>query len=244
MFIDKDDLRARTASAAVQAGDDEALASLLGTYPELATAYIGSATEARTLLHILADWPGHIANGPVIARILLAANADVNAPFVGVHSETPLHWAASNNDTRLLDTLLDGGADINAKGGVINETPLADARAFLQLETAQRLVERGANVTLQDASTLGFLGRVKAFFDSTSQPSKATIDCALWNACHGNQLAVAQYLHEKGGDANYVPPWEILTPLNAARRSNATDVRAWLEEIGAVTVQNLHKIGS
>jgi uncharacterized protein len=235
MFIDKDNPLAATAVADIHAGDVDSLTAHLVATPALATAHIGSPSEARTLLHILADWPGHLPRGPDTARALIAAGADVNAPFVGkAHAETPLHWAASNDDVALLDTLLDAGADINAGGGVIDETPLADARAFLQLKAAYRLVERGARVTLQDAATLGLLDRVKAFFESPgSQPSQEDVDCALWNACHGSQLAAAQYLHAKGGAISFVPAWEKLTPLDVARRSGAVDVSAWLEGLGA-----------
>lgn len=39
--------------------------------------------------------------------------------MIGPHSETPLHWAASNDDVGVLDALLDGGADIEARGAVL-----------------------------------------------------------------------------------------------------------------------------
>ncbi|EON99945.1 putative ankyrin protein [Phaeoacremonium minimum UCRPA7] len=235
IFIDKEDKRVAPAIAAIRTGDIDALTACLSGDPALATAYIGTSSEARTLLHILADWPGNLAAGPDAARALIAAGADVMAPFVGdAHSETPLHWAASNDDVALLDVLLDAGADIDASGGVIAETPLADARAFLQLKTAHRLVERGARVTLQDAATLGLQDRVEAVFKSpANRPSQEDIDRALWNACHGGQLKMAQYLHLQGGAIDFVPPWEQLTPLDAARRNGAADVTSWLESLEA-----------
>ncbi|KAJ6446470.1 putative ankyrin protein [Purpureocillium lavendulum] len=237
MFITKDDPRLGPAIAAIYSGDVDALSTHLSTDPALATLYVGSASEARTLLHILADWPGHLPRAPDTARALVAAGAAVNAPFVGeAHSETPLHWAASNDDVALLDALLDAGADIDAPGGVIAETPLADARAFRQLKTAKRLVERGARVTLQDAASLGLQDRVEAFVEP-AWPPREDINCALWNACHGGQLKTAQYLYLHGGEINFVAPWEELTPLDAARRSDAADVVSWLEGLGALTFQ-------
>lgn len=79
-----------------------------------------------------------------------------------LHSETALHWAASNGDISLLDAVLDHGADIDAGGGVIDEKPVADARAFLQFEATHRLIARGATATLQDLATLGLMNRIQA----------------------------------------------------------------------------------
>jgi hypothetical protein len=33
-----------------------------------------------------------------------------------------------------------------------------------------------------------------------------------------------------GGHCNFVPPWDDVTPLGAAERSNAVDVVEWLRE--------------
>lgn len=161
------------------------------------------------------------------------AGADVNAEFIGdLHSETALHWAASSGDIALLDALLDHGADIDAGGGVIDETPLADTRAFLQFEATHRLIARGATATLQDLATLGLMNRIQAYHGETP-PSEIDTSHALWNACHGGQLTAAQFFYSRGGDINIAPPWETLTPLDAARRSGAEDVLKWPEAIGA-----------
>lgn len=171
--------------------------------------------------------------------MLIAAGANVNAPFIGqLHSETPLHWAASNNDIALLDTLLDHEADINAEGGVIDKTALADARAFLQLEAAHRLIARGAEATSQDLATLGLLDQVKSLYEA-SRPTQHETDCALWNACHGSQLSTAMFLHEMGGDHQYVPPWGKQTSLDATVRSSAADVVQWLQELDADQVNTM-----
>ena len=59
-----------------------------------------------------------------------AAGADPNAPGVGRHPETPLHWAASSGDVDAIDALVAAAADIEAPGAVIGDgTPLADATA-------------------------------------------------------------------------------------------------------------------
>jgi len=134
-----------TAVQAIHTGDLDALRKLLADNPGLATARLGDDREARTLLHVLTDWPGHFPGGAATVAALVDAGADVNARFVGPHTETPLHWAASCDDVNVLDALLDAGADINADGAVIaGGTPLSDATAFGQWNAARRLIEQRA----------------------------------------------------------------------------------------------------
>jgi hypothetical protein len=55
---------------------------------------------------------------------------------------------------------------------------------------------------------------------------------AFWCACHGGQLEVAQYLLHREADRDWIGHDE-LTPIDAARRSGATDLVAWLHRVGA-----------
>ena len=120
----------------------ERLRAALAADPSLATA---RPDGARTLLHMLADWPGHREGAAEMAAMLVEAGADVNAPFVGEHEETALHWAASADDVALLDALIDLGADLEARGGTIaGGTALDDAVGYEQWAAAARLLERGA----------------------------------------------------------------------------------------------------
>ena len=211
--------------AAIRTGDG--LRQLLREHPGLATRRI----DGRSALHIATDWPGHFPEVATTIAVLVEAGADVNARFEGSHAETPLHWAASSDDVEALDALLDAGADIDADGAVIaGGTPLADARAFAQWRTAHRLVERGAATTLMDAATLGLLDRVQSYFPGATSEA---VNEAFWGACHGGQRQCAEYLLGQGADLNWVPPWEPLTPLDAARRDEATGLALWLREQGA-----------
>ena len=112
-----------------------ALERLLREHPELATARLGrpEAATARTLLHVVTDWPGHV---PDAARKIAAARRGRRRRQRPLHRsapETPLHWAASSDDVEALDALLDAGADLEADGAVIaGGTPMADAVAFAQ----------------------------------------------------------------------------------------------------------------
>jgi len=221
---------------AIHAGDISTLKGLLAENPGIATARLGDDEPggmSRTLLHVATDWPGHFPNGAATVATLIEAGAEVNARFHGPHTETPLHWAASSNDVDVLDALIDAGADIDAPGAVIGGgTPLADARAFRQWEAAHRLVQRGARMTLPDAATLGLVDRLDEYF-AAEAPSPDEISQAFWGACHGGQRSAAEYLLARGADLNWIPGWEDLTPLDAARRSDAAEIVTWLQGLGA-----------
>ncbi|ATE73616.1 ankyrin repeat domain-containing protein [Lysobacter capsici] len=235
--IDAGDSVAIAIVDAIQHGDLATLHRLLAEHPELATCRIAAGDPGgsqRTLLHIVTDWPGHFPNGAETVKALVAAGAEVNARFVGAHRETPLHWAASCDDVAVLDALLDAGADIDAAGAVIGGgTPLADATAFKQWRVAHRLVERGAQVTLSDAATLGLADRLEAMFAAEAAPDREAIDGAFWCACHGGQRDAAEYLLERGADLNWLAPWEPMTPLDAAARGEYDELVAWLQARGA-----------
>jgi hypothetical protein len=232
MTIDTEDPLAVRAVEAIHSGDLPTLRRLLSEHPDLATARLGDDDPdgmSRTLLHVATDWPGHFPNGAATVALLVEAGADVNARFHGPHAETPLHWAASSDDVEVLDALLDAGADIEATGGVIaGGTPLTDARAFGQWRAAHRLVERGAQTTLQDVATLGLMDRLEEYFATEAPPAPDEIDRAFWGACHGGQRGAAEYLLHRGADVNWIPPWEQLTPLDAAERSEAAELVEWL----------------
>jgi ankyrin repeat protein len=224
--------------SSIHSGDLESLRRLLDDNPGLATARLvegdGDAEVSRTLLHVVADWPGHFPNGAASVALLVAAGADVNARVTGPHVETPLHWAASSDDVPVLDALLDAGADIEAPGAVIGGgTPLADAVGFGQWNAARRLVERGARTGLWHAAALGMLERVEEFFAGEASPARDEINHAFWNACHGGQRQTAEYLLDRGAALNWLPEWEPQTPLDAARRSGAAALAEWLESRGA-----------
>ena len=242
--IDTEEPRAVAVVESIRTGDLPALQRLLAEHPGLATARLGDDRPdgmSRTLLHVVTDWPGHFANGAATVAVLVEAGADVNARFRGPHTETPLHWAASSNDVEVLDALLDAGADIEAPGAVIGGgTPLADARGFGQWQAAHRLVQRGAQTTIDDAATLGLLDRLEQYFAGATPPEPAEVSRAFWGACHGGQQQSAAYLLDRGADVNWVPPWEELTPLDAARRSGAVELVGWLRGRGARAAVELH----
>lgn len=222
-----DDPRAVEVTAALHDGDLTTLRHLLAGNAGLATARIvDEHGGGRTLLHVLTDWPARRPRGARAVALLVEAGADVNARFEGSHRETPLHWAASADDIEVLDALLDAGADINADGAVIGGgTPLADARAFAQWRAAHRLVERGAAVTLTDAATLGLTDRLDALLTGATPED---VNIAFWGACHGGRRECAERLLALGADVHWLPPWEPVTPADAAARNDFHDLATWL----------------
>ena len=220
----------------IQRGDLDGLKRLLKENPSLATERFDGQ---RTLLHVATDWPGHFPHSAETVVTLIEHGAEVNAAFVGKHRETPLHWAASSDDVAALDALLDHGADIEASGGVIGGgTAIADAVAFGQWNAARQLVERGARTNLWQSAALGLMPRVEECF-SQAAPSADDVTNAFWCACHGGQRETAEYLLKRGAELNCVG-YDNLTPIEAANRSHAESLVAWLRGLGAkLTAQPL-----
>lgn len=231
---------------AIQRGDLSLLRRLLAAHPGLATARIvGTDGMGRTPLHVATDWPGYFPNGPGVVGLLLAAGADPNAPAVGAaagHAETPLHWAASSDDSDVAAVLIDGGADLEAPGASIaGGGPLDDAVGYGCWHVARLLVARGARVDhLWKAAALGLRDRVIELVEGGSQPSQEELNHAFWQACHGGQRRTAEYLLSRGADINAVPDHTDQTPLDIA---GGPDTRretmvAWLRGNGATTTSH------
>ena len=157
----------------------------------------------------------------------------MDAPSIGDHTETPLHWAASSDDIEALDTLLDAGANIEAPGAVIGGgTPLSDATAFGQWNAARRLIQRGAHAQMWEAAAMGLLPQLQRYLDA--QPNADDITHSFWCACHGNQPATSALLLTHGANINWVG-YDDLTPLDAAERSVGIELANWLKARGATT---------
>lgn len=219
------------AAEAIRTGDVAALQLYLSQNPEAARARVDGQ---RTLLHVATDWPGHWPNVRQTITALAHSGADLNAPFLGRHSETPLHWAASADDVDALVALLDLGADIESPGSVIDGgAPLSDAVAFGCWRAARRLIERGAHSTIWQSAALGLLDRLHEHFVA-DKPSPRDVTNAFWNACKGGQLESARYLLTQGANLNWVGHNQQ-TPLDAAVNQGNKAVLTWLRAEGAAS---------
>ena len=228
-----DDPRVFEFTTAVNRGDEARVRALLAADPGLATSLINS----RTPLHLFADAPGHRPNPAGVVSALAGAGADLDAHAVGMwHHETPLHWAASNDDVELIDALLDAGADIEHPGSSISGGPPAEsALGYAQWKALRRLYERGATMNLSRAAALGLMPLVTGLATATPPPDGEELAMAFWNACRAGQLEAARYLAERGADINWRAPWSGETPLDAALDKHQRAVVAWLTESGAVS---------
>ena len=241
MRIPGDDPVAVALVLAVRGGDLGAIGQLLAEHPGLARArLIARNGVTRTPLHLAADWPGYFPNGPEVVKLLASAGADPSAPATGrdgQDTETPLHWAASSDDVDVAVALLDAGADIEApRGSIADGPPLACAVGYGCWHVARLLVARGARIgTLWQAAALGDRGRVDELLAADPPPAVAAIDEAFWQACHGGQRRMAEYLLAHGARIDATPGYSDSTPLQVAAEPD-TQRQAlvdWLREHGA-----------
>jgi ankyrin repeat protein len=169
--------------------------------------------------------------------VLIDAGADPNAAIEGSwHAETPLHWAASSDDVEVARALIDGGADIEAGGASIaGGAPLDDAVGYGCWQVARLLVDRGARVDrLWHAAALGMIPRAEELL-AGANPTQQELTDAFWQACHGGQRRMAEYLLARGADLNGTPSWGDLTPLDVAESvdTGREALVRWLRELGA-----------
>ena len=237
MNLSAKDPLAAAVTTAIREGQVTELQRLLRDHTDLATARIVDESGVqRSLLHVVADWPGHFPNGAQTVAVLVAAGANVDAQVIHPDPqnapETPLHWAASSNDVAVLDALLDGGANIEAPGAVFTGgAPMSDAVIFGNWDAAQRLLERGAKTTLSQAAALGRIDLVDSHCQS-DRPTKDALTTAFWTACSAGQQSTANFLLNQGAELNWIG-FDDKTPLDAAIESGAQSIVGWLREQGA-----------
>ena len=244
MDIPKNDPRAVAVTAAIHNGDLAALETMLKDDPELASARIvDEHTVRRSLLHIATDWPGRRPNSAQTIAMLVRYGADVNAsvdhPSQEEAKETPLHWAASNDDVESIDALLDAGADIEVPGAIFTSgAPMSDAVIFAQWKAARRLHERGAKTTFWQASALGLLDEVQRHLAEDSSITAENITNAFWNASRGGHRPVAEFLLSRGADPNWIGH-DDKTSLEMAMEGEHRELVDWLQSIGAKKASEL-----
>jgi hypothetical protein len=121
-----DDQAALEMKLAVLVGDVAEVRRLLSANPHLAHARLaGRRGGTSCALHFVTDWPGYFPNGPEIVHLLVDAGADPNALTTAGDSPAP---------------------------GPGSETPLHWAASSDDLEVAEALIDRGADLNTPDGS--------------------------------------------------------------------------------------------
>ena len=224
---------AADAAAAVRSGDIDALLAALDAQPRLATGPV-PGFQGRTLLHIVADWPGYWPNGPEVVQLVIGRGGDPNhRGGDNDEGETPLHWAASSDDADVAAALIDGGADVEAPGGSIG-TPLDNAIGYGCWNVARLLADRGARIDkLWHAAALGKSARLEELL--ASDLDGELISQAFWHACAAGQRRTAERLLRAGADLDWSPDYAYGTALDAAlgRFTQQDNVVGWLRSLGA-----------
>src|SRR6266404_3158057 len=176
MILRTDEQLAGEVILAIKGGDLDSLQRMLAAHPELSAARIGDDHGSKTLLHVVTDWPGFFPNGPLVVKMLITAGSDPNARTEGAkkeEGETPLQYAASNDDVEVAEALILGGADIEARGGSIaGGTALENAIGYGCWRVARLLLNHGAKVEkLWQAAALGMTSALEKFLQEGSAPS-------------------------------------------------------------------------
>ena len=214
---------APVADAAMR-GDVEAVRALIKKGADVKAAQ----GDGMTALH----WAG-INRSPDMARLLIGAGADVNAPTrIGNH--TPLHVAAETGAGDVIKVLADAGANVKAVTST-GVTPLHLAAESGTVDGIAALVAKGADVNAREtawgqtplmfAAAKGRTDAVKALlqdkadFTITSKViSFAKLANAERTAGKVRDSVIAEFRKKSADPVNFHPtPEQVQAALKAAR---------------------------
>jgi hypothetical protein len=246
--------RFETAVEAVVDGDLESLGPELRKHPELVRersrriTHFDPPVHGATLLHYIAanGVEGYRqrtpANAVDIARALLEAGAEVDAlaDLYGGQCTTmsllvsSCHPAQAGVQVALVDTLVDFGAAVEARGVGKWTSPLRTALAFGYIDAAEALVRRGARVEcLAAAAGLGRLDDAARLLPEADAMSRH-VSLAL--AAQMGHAEVVKLLLDAGEDPDRYNPegnHAHSTPLHQAALAGHEAVVRLLVERGA-----------
>ncbi|HEY6806373.1 MAG TPA: ankyrin repeat domain-containing protein [Pyrinomonadaceae bacterium] len=173
------DVKFHPAISAIKSGDVNQLHKLIDADPSLATSR--STRSHPTLLQcVTLDTKGQ-PNSVALAKVLIAAGAELNEPFGA---------AASIDNRPVAELLLEHGAVVDGTGGW---SPLEEALYWDSREVMDLLLARGAKIqNLRTAAGLGRMDLLPNYFDENDKlkPEAGTINWpwgdldAIANSCH------------------------------------------------------------
>lgn len=190
---------------AVMRGDAELTEFLLESGADV-SRYCHQDSD-RTVLHsAVRSWSA------AIVKMLLQAGAEIDARDRSMGAGTPLIWAAGwfYRNTDILVTLLQHGADVNAKDSN-DTTALTWAVAFGQYDNCKVLIEHGADVNAKNRQG------VTPLFVAIS---------------HGS-FDICKLLLENDADVSCVTPDGRHTPKTVAVQGGHSEIAALIDEYAA-----------
>ncbi|MDH3270128.1 MAG: ankyrin repeat domain-containing protein [Gemmatimonadota bacterium] len=265
--MDADLLRVRDC---ILAGDERGVLHAVAANPSLLTVRVASSLvpydgyfHGATLLHHVAANPSIEVLPPnivAIADLLLEQGADVDAVTKpGPSQPNDIGWTTlglvatsakareAGVQLRLMDLLIDAGADLDARNGGC----LMGALYYRESAAAERLAERGATLDLIAAAGLGDVDRLTAFVDALDAPlavasrlahyslvpwpdeagQKDLLGMALVYAALHGRVGAIELLLERGAEVDHRPPFDHrATALHwAVMGDQPESVRALLE---------------
>ncbi len=117
---------------------------------------------------------------------------------------TPLHFAAINNQRKILDLLIAHGADLNALDDEFGSTPAGWANEKGYVELTHYLVAKGTKIDLPRAAAFGLIGLVREMI--VAEPASINVSSGWGNALHNasvwGQSEIAELLLAAGADPN------------------------------------------
>ncbi|CAH0549306.1 unnamed protein product [Brassicogethes aeneus] len=166
-----------------------------------------------TALHFAA------ATGNVeIAKVLLSKKADIDAQ--DINGNSPLMFAVSNNHTETAKFLINQGADVNLRDSKDNATALHDAALTENVEIANVLLSKDADIDAQDIN-----GKSPLIF-----------------AVSNNHTETAKFLINKGADVNLRGSKDNATALHdAAATGNVEIAKVLLSKDADIDAQDINE---
>ena len=235
---------------ALEAGDGEALSSLLQRHPRLAQE---RGTNGNSLLNLAVS----IAKTGNASQVetLLAAGASPNEP--NDRGWTPLHQAAYSNQKAIAAALIEHGAEVDAEAHGSGGTPLVAALFWGHREVADLLGRHSVTPTnLRAAAGLGNQDLIEKCFSGTkaltsealaargfyrphsgfpewypsANPQEVLDEALVW-ACKNGRTTVLPRLVQAGARLD-ADPYRG-TPLIWAAVCNRIETAEWLIDHGA-----------